>query len=51
MCTPPAPADALPAVPAPAPRPRRPGPVLIGDLTASLGGRPLRLVHWDEAGD
>jgi hypothetical protein len=33
--------------PKPAPR----GPVLIGDLTASLAGRPLLLRHWDEAED
>jgi hypothetical protein len=51
-------AAALPfpaAVPTPEPRartapprrPRRPGPVLMGDLTASWGGRPLLLAFWD----
>jgi len=33
------------------PRPRPRGPVLMGDLHASLGGRPLLLLHWDEAKD
>lgn len=29
------------------PRPRPRGPVLMGDLTASLADRPLLLQHWD----
>jgi hypothetical protein len=39
--------SAEPARPKAAPR----GPVLIGDLTASLTGRPLLLLHWDEEED
>lgn len=30
------------------PRSRPRGPVLMGDLSASYGGRPLLLLHWDE---
>lgn len=30
------------------PRPTR-GPLLMGDLTGSLGGRPLLLFHFDQA--
>ncbi len=30
------------------PKPRPRGPVLMGDLTGSWGGRPLILSHWDE---
>ena len=38
---------AAPAKPKPRPR----GPVLMGDLHANLCGRPLFLLHWDEAED
>ncbi len=31
-----------------APQPRLRGPVLIGDLLMSYGGRPVLLTHWDQ---
>ena len=36
---------------APPPRPRVRGPVLMGDLHAAPGGRPLLLWHWDRGPD
>lgn len=33
------------------PRPRPHGPVLMGDLTTSWGGRPVLLSHWDRDAD
>ena len=38
------------ARPGPPPRRRR-GPVLMGDLFAAPGGRPLLLMHWDAPRD
>jgi hypothetical protein len=45
------PAAAAPPRAEPAREPPRPprGPVLMGDLTGTLGGRPLLLVHFDQA--